>query len=94
MADPTPPPVPLATYFNIMQIRHSGREFVFDCRQVSGPAEGQEEQFAQSHKVACLVTSPSHAKAILATLKNNIAQYEETFGAILELARPKSKEMH
>lgn len=88
MADPKPtsPSLPPASYFNVLQIRHMGREFFFDFGQITGRAAAGEHQFAEAHLVASLVTSPSHAKAMLRALQTNLDRYEEIYGEIQELA--------
>jgi hypothetical protein len=56
-------------------IRHSPYEFLFDFGR-SVP-EAERIQLA-----ARVVMSPQHAKALLESLRDNIAKYEQQFGPI------------
>ncbi len=83
MADPKPrtAPAPVAQFFNVMQVRHTSREFFFDFGQFAGRASPGAE-FQEVTLISSLVTTPTHAKAILDTLKVNLRKYEEKFGEI------------
>jgi hypothetical protein len=61
-----------------LQITHTSEEFIFDFLNTI-PPEGQ--------LIARIITSPQHAKRILAVLQENLAKYEEKFGEITE-AKP------
>jgi hypothetical protein len=70
------PTLPPAQYFNLMKVSHTPREFFFDFAQFTGE-EGQVAAL-----VARLVTSPEHAKSVLAALAENVRLYEGKFGEI------------
>jgi hypothetical protein len=61
-----------------MQVRHTRTEFFLQFGQSS------VERAGVAHLVDSLVTTPSHAKAILNALRTNIERYEERFGPIPE----------
>jgi len=69
-------------YANLMQVSHSREEFCLDFFLVHPPV-GQ--------LIARVITSPGHAKRILAALADNIKKYEIGFGKIEEAEEPKGK---
>lgn len=66
-------------YANAMQVSHSQNEFFLDFLLVHPPV-GQ--------MVGRIITSPGHAKRILAALEDNIKRYEDNFGKIEESQEP------
>lgn len=64
-------------YANYFKIGYNAFEFLLDFSQLY-----PESEQAQPH--TRIITTPSHAKALFATLKEAIDQYEQTFGAIKE----------
>lgn len=78
-ATAAPPP---AIYVNFMQVASNQAEFSLAFGQL---VQGET---AQGHLASRLVTSPLHAKAMLAALTEAIERHEGRFGEIPELARP------
>lgn len=70
------PALPPATYFNVMKVSHTPREFFFDFAQFAG------DEGALAGLVARLVTSPEHTKSVLLALQENVRLYEAKFGEI------------
>ncbi|HKI61905.1 MAG TPA: DUF3467 domain-containing protein [Mariprofundaceae bacterium] len=68
-----PPDVQRGVYANQMLVTHSQEEFVLDFILVTAPAGVVN---------ARVLVSPSHAKRIVATLQENVARYESTYGEI------------
>jgi len=66
-------------YSNLAMIRHSESEFIIDFMFF-------QPQNAKVKVRSRIITSPTHAKKILAALQANIAKYEDKFGAIKEPA--------
>ena len=62
-------------YCNFALIQHSRNEFIYNFILTI-------EQ--QSQLVSRIITSPSHAKAILKALQQNIEKYEKTYGKITD----------
>jgi Protein of unknown function (DUF3467) len=62
-------------YSNLAMIAHSDSEFILDFIFV-------QPQAARAKVRARVLTSPSHAKRLLAALKDNISKYEAKFGEI------------
>ena len=60
-------------YANMVQVGHTGEEFVLDFMNVLPPT-GQ--------LVSRVVISPSHAKRLASAMIENIKRYEEQFGTI------------
>ena len=60
-------------YANKMVVRHSREEFVLDFINVC-PPEGVVN--------ARVVVSPGHLKRMIAALSENLARYEQRFGAV------------
>lgn len=67
-------------YANMVQISHTKEEVIFDFINVIPP---------QGQLVSRVVTSPGHAKRILAALQDNIKKYEAGFGPIAPAEGPK-----
>ncbi len=63
------------TFSNLAMISHSDSEFVIDFIFV-------QPQNAKARVRSRIITTPSHAKRILAALKDNISKYEARFGEI------------
>lgn len=63
-------------YTNLALIAHTRNEFVLDFA-FAAPRQGPAV-------VARLVTSPSHAKALLRSLEDNVRRYEARHGTIPE----------
>ena len=62
-------------YTNLAFISHSETEIVLDFTFL-------QPQTAKAKVLARLITSPLHAKRLLAALQDGIAKYEERFGAL------------
>lgn len=60
-------------YANMMQVMHTGEEFVLDFLSVYPPA---------GNLSARVIVSPTHMKRIVAALADNVAKYEAQFGVI------------
>jgi hypothetical protein len=60
-------------YANGMVVQHSSEEFVLDFTMVVGGA---------GTVVARVITSPPHAKAMVAALQENLRRYEGSYGSI------------
>lgn len=67
-------------YANMMQVSHSGEEFVLDFICAFEPA---------GELVSRLVVSPRHMKRIVHALQDNIKKYEEQHGSNSEANEPK-----
>ncbi len=67
------------TYANALQISHTKDEVVFDFLSLFPP---------QGHLVSRVLTSPSHAKQILAALEDNLKKYEAQYGKLTASATP------
>ncbi len=69
------PEVAEGTYANLAIIAHSQSEFVIDfVRMMPG--------MDQAHVKSRIIVTPDQAKKLLFALQNNIAQYEQQYGAI------------
>ncbi|MGC8875512.1 DUF3467 domain-containing protein [Thermus sp.] len=66
----------LGRYTNLALIAHTKNEFILDFALLQ-PQGG-------AMVVSRVITSPQHAKALLRSLAENVARYEETFGPIPE----------
>ncbi len=66
----------LGRYTNLALIAHTKNEFILDFALLQ-PHGG-------ALVVSRVITSPQHAKALLRSLAENVARYEETFGPIPE----------
>jgi hypothetical protein len=62
-------------YINMAVVNHNDSEFVIDCIYV-------QPQAPKARVKTRLITSPRHAKRLLAVLKQHVASYEQTFGPI------------
>lgn len=69
-------------YANMVQVGHSGEEFVLDFMNVLPPT-GQ--------LVSRVIVSPSHFKRLAAAMQDNLNQYEEQFGTISLAVVPDQK---
>lgn len=67
------------SYANAMQISHTREEVTLDFFSVMPP---------QGQMVSRIITSPGHAKRILAALADNLAKYEARFGALEAASAP------
>lgn len=74
-------------YINMAVVNHNDSEFVIDCIYV-------QPQAPKARVKARLITSPRHAKQLLAVLKQHVGNYEQKFGAIdpVQVARAASGE--
>lgn len=62
-------------YANLAMIAHSNSEFVIDfIRLMPGVPKAKVK--------SRIIITPEHAKRLLIALKDNVAKYEEVFGAI------------
>lgn len=70
-------------YVNLAMIGHSENEFVMDFifMQPQGP---------KSKVRSRVITSPGHAKRLLAALQDNIKKYEARFGEIKAAQQPEN----
>ena len=66
-------------YSNAMQVTHTKDEVVLDFLNIVPP---------QGQLLSRVITSPSHAKRILAALTDNLKRYEAQFGKIEAAAAP------
>ena len=82
MADPKAPQLPPASYVNVMQVSHTQAEFFLQFGQLSPEKQGL------AHAIQTLVTSPTHAKAMLDALRDNVEKYEKRHGKIREVITP------
>lgn len=73
------PDVEKGAYCNLASIHHSAAEFVFDFIFVLGN---------RGQVVSRVITSPQHAKALLAALDENIKKYEASHGPISPAQAP------
>lgn len=69
-------------YANMVQVGHTGEEFVLDFMNLLPPA-GQ--------LVSRIVVSPSHYKRLLAAMQENLKRYEDEFGTISLAVVPEKK---
>lgn len=70
------------SYANMVQVGHTGEEFIFDFLNIFPPT---------GSLVSRVIVSPSHAKRFLAALSENIKRYEEDFGTISLAVVPERK---
>lgn len=66
-------------YANALQISHTKDEVVFNFLSMFPP---------QAQLVSRVITSPSHAKQILAALEDNLKKYEAQHGKLTASAAP------
>jgi Protein of unknown function (DUF3467) len=69
-------------YANMVQVGHSGEEFVLDFMNILPPA-GQ--------LVSRVIVSPSHFKRLTAAMQDNLKKYEDQFGTISLAVVPDQK---
>ena len=62
-------------YTNLLRVTHTREEFILDFINLAPP---------QGIVTARVISSPAHVKRIIQALQTNLAQYETTFGAVLE----------
>ena len=68
-------------YSNLVLVSHSSSEVVIDfARLLPGPPKGKV--------YSRIIMTPMHAKALIATLQENVSRYERNFGSITPLAGP------
>jgi hypothetical protein len=68
-------------YSNLVLVSHSSSEFVIDfARLLPGPPKGKVH--------SRIIMTPSHAKALIATLQENLSRFERNFGVVPPLAGP------
>ncbi len=68
-------PLPASLYVNFMRVGYQSSEFFLAFGQV-----GQDR--ATAHLLSSLVTTPAHARVMLAALGEAVARYEQQFGEI------------
>ena len=66
-------------YSNLAMISHTDSEFILDFIFV-------QPQYGKAKVRSRVITSPAHAKRMLAALKDNIAKFEAQFGEIKDTA--------
>lgn len=71
----------LGKYANFALFSHQKNEFYLDFALLQ-PNAGANQMVAVVN--SRVITSPSHAKALLRSLAENIQRYEETYGVIPE----------
>lgn len=69
-------------YANMVQVAHTGEEFIMDFMTIMPPA-GQ--------LTARMILSPSHYKRLARAMQENLARYEEQFGTIQLAVVPDQK---
>ncbi len=62
-------------YANYFKVGHNALEFILDFGQFYNGTD-------TAHVHTRIITNPSYAKALLETLREAIAEYEDTFGDI------------
>jgi hypothetical protein len=70
-----PPEIAQGTYVNLTLVNHTETEFVLDFVFI----QPLEPRAAVRSRV---ISSPKHAKRLLAALQDNVSRYEARFGAI------------
>lgn len=73
-------------YANLAMISHSESEFIMDFIFM-------QPQNPKARVRSRILTSPAHAKRILAALKDNILKFEARFGEIKANAFPEDKKI-
>jgi len=68
--------LPPAAYVNFFQVSQRQSEFFFAFGQMA------QERGTSAHLLSSMVTSPTHAKSMLAALTDAVARYEGRFGEI------------
>ncbi|GAB4245247.1 MAG: hypothetical protein Kow00122_01880 [Thermoleophilia bacterium] len=69
-------------YANSMMVQHTREEVVMDFALVVGSG---------GSVVARVISSPAHAKRILAALQDNLAKYEAAYGRIQPTSEPATR---
>ncbi|HYU33062.1 MAG TPA: DUF3467 domain-containing protein [Thermoanaerobaculia bacterium] len=72
-------------YSNLLRVTHTREEFILDFINLAPP---------QGIVTARVVSSPGHVKRIIQALQVNLAQYEKTYGVILEAPAPTGGGVH
>jgi len=72
---PSSPPLPAAVYVNFLRVGSQESEFFLAFGQVG-------EDRSAATLLSSLVTTPTHAKAMLQALTQAVAQFETRFGPI------------
>jgi hypothetical protein len=72
----------VGVYSNFMMISHRKEEFILDFLFVQPQRSPQGQSIANLR--SRVITSPEHAKRIVAALQENIRRYEAAFGPIAE----------
>ena len=70
-----PPELAHGAYVNLTLVNHTETEFVFDFIYIQ-PLEPRATVRSR------VITSPKHAKRLLSALGENVARYEQVWGAI------------
>ncbi|MDO8283315.1 MAG: DUF3467 domain-containing protein [Thermodesulfovibrionia bacterium] len=70
-----PPHIQAGVYANSMTVTHTKDEFIMDFSLITPPVGTVN---------ARVITSPGHAKRIIAALQENVRRYESQFGTIVE----------
>ena len=73
--EPAPGSTVEGRYANLFQVGHNSFEFILDCGQYF--SDRNVEVFHTR-----IITSPKHAKDLLAVLTEAVQQYEDRFGSI------------
>ncbi len=72
-------------YSNLVLVSHSSSEFVIDfARLLPGPPKGKV--------YSRIIMTPQHAKALIATLQENMSRFERNFGPVQPLPGPANPE--
>ncbi|MDR2860456.1 MAG: DUF3467 domain-containing protein [Elusimicrobiota bacterium] len=75
-------------YSNLAMISHTDSEFILDFIFI-------QPQYGKAKVRSRVITSPAHAKRMLAALQDNVSKYETQFGEIkdssLRVQEPKTK---
>jgi hypothetical protein len=74
--------LPPSTYVNFLRVANNQSEFFLSFGQIA------QEQGAGAHLVSSLVTSPTHAKAMLRALQDAVERHEQRFGEIAVVEPP------
>jgi len=74
------------SYVNLAMIGHSENEIIFDFIFV-------QPQNQKAKVRSRIITSPGHAKRLLAALQDNISKFEAKFGEIKIAPQPEDKKI-
>jgi hypothetical protein len=72
-------------YSNLLRVTHTREEFILDFINLAPP---------QGIVTARVISSPGHVKRIIQALQTNLAQYEKTYGVLLEASAPADGGVH